>query len=594
VIPAGNHVHNLKKIARTEATKTEPGNIEYYICEECGRLYLDAAGRKDTTESEVIIPAGTVKEKEMLVYFGDSEDLSYDSATSHYEMTYTGGKLTPEVIVEAGGNVLTEGVDYTVKYANNTAVSAKAATATITGKGDYSGGTSLEFYIVPACIDDGAGNLSSDFAISGLIAEEGKKFAPVVSYMGKALTAKDITITGSTPSLKFASSDASPTISIKGKGNFTGEIKDIPVTVKAKADVTAVTIKVTAQKGLSRVYDGSPQTLKASTESEAGDITVTDPTGKVLTEDIDFIISYGDNVDAGKVNYTVTGCGDYTGSAKGTFTITPDKDQATVTAALEDPDAEIEYKKSGVTPAVIVTAVRDGAPSTLREGVDYKIKYSNNKKAGATGKYAVTFIGNYKGRKPLAAGTFTVSAAHIKSAKVYVPDMIYKKKGKYAPAPYVVLNGELLNKSDYTVEYFDGDVNITGKPVELTEDGKKITVKVTGKGNYASETASGTFNIIKANNTKFDLSKAKITAAGSAKGLAAQDYTGLPVCPAIDVYVKSGSMVKVNPSYYNVSYIGNTVRGKAVVMITGNGTAIGSKTATFTIKAKNMKSFKKK
>ena len=594
VIPAGNHVHNLKKIARTEATKTEPGNIEYYICEECGRLYLDAAGRKDTTESEVIIPAGTVKETGMLVYFGDSEGLSYNSGTSHYEMTYTGGRLTPEVIVEAGGNVLTEGVDYTVKYANNTAVSAKASTATITGKGDYSGGTSLEFYIVPACIDDGAGNLTSDFAISGLIAEEGKKFAPVVSYMGKALTAKDITITGSTPSLKFASTDASPTISITGKGNFTGEIKDIPVTVKAKAAVTAVTIKVTAQKGLSRVYDGSPQMLKVSTESEPGEITVTDPTGKVLTEDTDFIISYGDNVDAGKVNYTVTGCGDYTGSAKGTFTITPDKDKATVTAALEDPDAEIEYKKSGVTPAVIVTAVRDGAPLTLREGVDYKIKYSNNKKAGATGKYTVTFIGNYKGRKPLAAGTFTISAAHIKSAKVYVPDMIYNKKGKYAPAPYVELNGELLNKSDYTVEYFDGDVNITGKPVELTEDSKKITVKVTGKGNYASEMASGTFNIIKANNTRFDLSKAKITAAGSAKGLAAQDYTGLPVCPAIDVYVKSGSMVKVNPSYYNVTYIGNTARGKAVVMVTGTGTAIGSKTATFTIKAKDMKSFKEK
>ena len=217
-----------------------------------------------------------------------------------------------------------------------------------------------------------------------------------------------------------------------------------------------------------------------------------------------------------------------------------------------------------------------------------------HKKAGATGKYSVSFIGNYKGRKALAAGTFTIGTAHIKDAKIYVPDMIYSKPGKFNPAPFVVVGDELLAKSDYIVEYLIGETNITGKTYTLDGDQATVTVKVTGKGNYASETASGTFNIIKANNTRFDLSKAKITAAGSAKGLAAQDYTGLPVCPAIDVYVKSGSMVKVNSSYYNVSYIGNTARGKAVVMITGKGSAIGSKTATFTIKAQDMKSFKKK
>lgn len=60
---------------------------------------------------------------------------------------YTGKAITPAVTVKDGGKKLTEGTDYTVSYKNNTKIGT--ATATITGKGDYSGTKTVKFKIVP-------------------------------------------------------------------------------------------------------------------------------------------------------------------------------------------------------------------------------------------------------------------------------------------------------------------------------------------------------------------------------------------------------------------------------------------------------------
>lgn len=46
IAPAKNHVHELKKVEKTQATCTQPGNIEYYACSGCPQLFEDAAGKK--------------------------------------------------------------------------------------------------------------------------------------------------------------------------------------------------------------------------------------------------------------------------------------------------------------------------------------------------------------------------------------------------------------------------------------------------------------------------------------------------------------------------------------------------------------------
>lgn len=58
---------------------------------------------------------------------------------------YTGDAVTPQIIVTNGEQILTEGVDYTVTYKNNT--QPGTATIEITGIGNYSGETSVTFEI---------------------------------------------------------------------------------------------------------------------------------------------------------------------------------------------------------------------------------------------------------------------------------------------------------------------------------------------------------------------------------------------------------------------------------------------------------------
>ncbi len=51
------HVHNLVKTDAKAATCTEDGNIEYYTCDGCGKLYKDAAGEEEITLLETVLKA---------------------------------------------------------------------------------------------------------------------------------------------------------------------------------------------------------------------------------------------------------------------------------------------------------------------------------------------------------------------------------------------------------------------------------------------------------------------------------------------------------------------------------------------------------
>lgn len=74
----------------------------------------------------------------------DISSLTFGKITNK---AYTGKAITPAVTVKDGSKKLTEGTDYTVSYKNNTKIGT--ATATITGKGDYSGTKTVKFKIVP-------------------------------------------------------------------------------------------------------------------------------------------------------------------------------------------------------------------------------------------------------------------------------------------------------------------------------------------------------------------------------------------------------------------------------------------------------------
>ncbi|MDD6003154.1 MAG: hypothetical protein PUC50_13280, partial [Bacteroidales bacterium] len=68
--------------------------------------------------------------------------------------TYTGSAIEPEITVKDGSKTLVQGTDYTVAYSNN--INVGTATATITGKGNYSGTVEKTFTITPKVTTLGA------------------------------------------------------------------------------------------------------------------------------------------------------------------------------------------------------------------------------------------------------------------------------------------------------------------------------------------------------------------------------------------------------------------------------------------------------
>lgn len=53
-IPVLSHIHSMVKTEAASATCTEDGNIEYYTCSKCGKLYSDEEGNNEITKEETV------------------------------------------------------------------------------------------------------------------------------------------------------------------------------------------------------------------------------------------------------------------------------------------------------------------------------------------------------------------------------------------------------------------------------------------------------------------------------------------------------------------------------------------------------------
>ena len=111
--------------------------------------------------------------------------------------------------------------------------------------------------------------------------------------------------------------------------------------------------------------------------------------GDKLAENVDFGVTYANNINVGNADVTVKGKGDFRMFAsKAKFTIVT-KNISAVTVA---PIADQPYTGTAVTPEITVT---DGI-KVLHEGTDYTVTYANNVNEG-TATATITGIGNYSG-----------------------------------------------------------------------------------------------------------------------------------------------------------------------------------------------------
>ncbi|MCI9004820.1 MAG: leucine-rich repeat protein, partial [Lachnospiraceae bacterium] len=360
--------------------------------------------------------------------------------------TYDGSAKTPAVTVNLNGKTLVRNTDYSVSYNNNTAVGT--ANVIITGMGNYTGRATANFTITKADISKAAVSLEeTSYTYDG----SAKTPAVTVTLNGKTLVLNTDYSVSYNNNIEVGTAD----VSISGMGNYTSSVTAHFTITKAvevvKADISKATVTL---EETSYTYDGSAKTPAVTVNLD----------GKTLVLNTDYSVSYSNNIEVGTADVSISGMGNYTGSATAHFTITKaDISKAAVT--LEE--TSYTYDGSAKTPAVTVTL--DG--KTLILNTDYSVSYNNNTAAG-TANVSISGMGNYSGS---VTTNFTITKADISEAAVTLEKSSFTYDGSAkTPAVTVSLNGKtLLLNTDYSVSYNN---NIEVGPAD---------VSISGMGNYS-------------------------------------------------------------------------------------------------------------
>lgn len=168
--------------------------------------------------------------------------------------TYTGSQLTPTVTVKNGGTTLTENTDYTLTYGANINAGTNAGSVKVTGKGNYSGETTVNFDIEKKAFT--AENITIELGKSSFI-YNGDEQAPEVTVTDKAskkvlAAGTDYTITYDDDADKPTNAKTGIQIKVTGAGNYTGASI---ATDAMTYDIAQATLKVTPKA--EKDYDGT-------------------------------------------------------------------------------------------------------------------------------------------------------------------------------------------------------------------------------------------------------------------------------------------------------------------------------------------------
>lgn len=222
----------------------------------------------------------------------EAKDVAFDK-----ELTYTGNELTQTVTVTVNGKTLTVGTDYTVS--DLTGTEPGSYPVTVTGTGNYTGTVTKSFEIAKA--DISSAEITYD---AGPYGYTGKEWKPevTVSFNSATLTAgNDYTV-----SYENNINAGTAKIIITGIGDhFTG-LTEKTFTINS-AEISGCTFAPIAD-------------VTYNTRAHTPEVTVA-ISGRTLEADKDYTVSYASNVNAGTATVTVTGKGNFTGSANTTFTI---------------------------------------------------------------------------------------------------------------------------------------------------------------------------------------------------------------------------------------------------------------------------------
>ena len=311
---------------------------------------------------------------------------------SETSYVYDGTYKKPAATVTFGGKVLQEGKDYTISYRNN--LNVGVTTVIATGMGDYTGYTSKNFTITKRAMAGGTVSVASSVSFTG------SNITPsvTVKVAGRTLTnGTDYTVSYSNNKNVGTSN-----VYVYGKGNYSGSLSAKFDIVPAKQQIQKLETKYKgffvdwAQKGSATGYDVEYSVNANMSGAVSKHLTANKPdtlTVSGLAGDKTYYVrvrSYT-NVN-GKVYYGAWS------DIKSIKTANNDITKATVSGISTK-----AFTGKAITQNVTVKV----GNTVLKNGTDYTVSYSNNKKVGkATVK--ITGKGKYGG---VITKTFKINPA---------------------------------------------------------------------------------------------------------------------------------------------------------------------------------------
>lgn len=384
--------------------------------------------------------------------------------------TYTGSAITPKPVVTDGNTILTSGTDFDFSYDKNINAGKDTATLTITGKGNYTGTASRTFTISPKDIKGAVITLQADsLGYTGLMQEVQ---ITSVTLNQVPLTANDYDIVNN--SNKQINADDSITLTIAGKGNYTG-------TATTTWKITRATpaldnFDVTPDLSQKQTYDGKPKEVTAKTKNgviDMGDVTVCYEgiSGTTYTRRE----TAPTNAGTYKVILSVAGGKNYTATEIEAGTLTIEKADLTV----EDVTEFFEYTKKGeqtINLAELVPGARSYTPDAFTN--DNGI-VSGDITIDATGlmKFALSELTKHNIDKKVTVPV-TITSENYKDVRVNV--IIY------ISPEYRIIDGANSSWTQNT----DGTVVIRGNGEFSRFHAVKVDGKVIDPANYAAKEGS--------------------------------------------------------------------------------------------------------
>ncbi len=290
-------------------------------------------------------------------------DIAEATVSKDNDMVYTGEEVMPKPVITWNGFTLQEGVDYEIEYFDN--VNSGYGIMVVYGMGNFCGTQRVQFKIFGKNIENAVISEIPDQMYTG------NEITPEISITLDGVTlVKDIDYT-----VKYENNTdkGTATVVINGIGNYSGIIKKT-----FNINKTSVySFTVFSETEMTETYDGTE--LKPEMEVYFGT--------QLLVEGVDYTIALENNVNAGVATVTVIGIGLYEGERSYEFTILP----CEITEDDISVSGNMEFFGSAVEPEITIS--KNG--TTLVEGEDYTVTYSNNNAVG-TAIVTIEGKGNYK------------------------------------------------------------------------------------------------------------------------------------------------------------------------------------------------------